>query len=97
MYRIVEGLVGELNKSGVKIHYNTEINGFTSTGNKITSVIDTTGKEWTADVILINADAAVFRGRVLKREKYSEQKLKKMNWTMGYLTFYIALKINCHK
>ena len=92
MYRIVEGLVGELNKSGVKIHYNTEINGFTSTGNKITSVIDTTGKEWTADVILINADAAVFRGRVLKREKYSEQKLKKMNWTMGYLTFYIGIK-----
>ena len=92
MYKIVEGLVNELQKSRADIHYNTEIVGYRNTGNKITSVIDTNGKEWTADAILINADAAVFRGRVLKRKKYSEENLRKMNWTMGYLTFYIGVK-----
>ncbi len=91
MYKIVEGIVGELNKAGVKFTYNTEIIDFESNGNKISSVTDKTGKKWTADAILINADAAVFRGRVLKREKYSEDKLLKMNWTMGYLTFYIGV------
>ena len=92
MYRIVEGLVSELNKAGVIIHYNTEVNDYTSKGNKITSLIDSTGKQWTADVILINADAATFRGRVLKRVKYSEERLRKMSWTMGYLTFYLGVK-----
>ena len=92
MYRIVEGLVSELNKAGVIIHYNTEVNDYTSKGNKITSLIDSTGKQWTADAILINADAATFRGRVLKRKKYSEERLRKMSWTMGYLTFYLGVK-----
>lgn len=91
MYRIVEGLVSELHKAGVTIHYNVEIVDYKSVGNKVTAVVDAQNKEWTADAILINADAALFRGRVLKREKYKEERLKKMNWTMGYLTFYIGL------
>lgn len=91
MYKIVEGLVKELDKAGVTFHYNAEIDDFRSEGKKITSVIDKNGKSWTADAILINADAALFRGRVLKREKYSEERLQKMNWTMGYLTFYIGV------
>ena len=91
MYKIVEGLVKELDKAGVTFHYNVEINDFRSEGQKITAVIDKKGKSWTADAILINADAALFRGRVLNREKYSEERLQKMNWTMGYLTFYIGV------
>jgi len=91
MYKIVEGLVKELDKAGVTFHYNVEIDDFRSEGKKITAVIDKNGKSWTADAILINADAALFRGRVLKREKYSEERLQKMNWTMGYLTFYIGV------
>lgn len=101
MYKIVEGIVSELKKAGVKITYNTEIVDFESDGKKIKSVIDKSGKKWTADAILINADAALFRGRVLKRKKYSEENLLKMNWTMGYLTFYIGVnkklpKVNHH-
>jgi phytoene desaturase len=34
----------------------------------------------------------VFRNSVFKREKYSDEKMAKMNWTMGYLTFYIGIK-----
>ena len=45
-----------------------------------------------ADVYVVNADAAVFRGRVLKKAGFSEKRLDKMSWTMAYLTFYIGLK-----
>ncbi|MBN1984988.1 MAG: phytoene desaturase, partial [Prolixibacteraceae bacterium] len=41
---------------------------------------------------VINADAAWFRGKIFNRKKYTEQKLDKMNWTMGYLTFYLGIK-----
>lgn len=93
MYKIVEGFVDELTKRNVKITYNTEIKDFTSTNNKLNSLTDQNGKKWEADIFLINADAAVFRGKVLKKKQFSEKKLAKMNWTMGYLTFYLG--VNC--
>ena len=92
MYKIVEGIVDELKKEQVKITYNTEITDYAGTGQKLDYLLDKNGNKWTADAILINGDAAVFRSRVFRREKYSVEKLDKMNWTMGYLTFYIGLK-----
>lgn len=92
MYKIVEGLVKELDKAGVKFEYNTEIAGYESNGNTFTAVIDNKGKSWSANAILINMDAALFRGKILKRKNYSDDKLLRMNWTMGYLTFYIGVK-----
>lgn len=91
MYQIVEGLVKELKESGVRIHYNVEIKEVKDSNGKVTALIDQNGKSWKADAFVINADAAVFRGRVLRRKKYTEQKLRKMKWTMGYLTFYIGV------
>lgn len=92
MYKIVEGLINELKKENVSITYNTEIVGFSGTDKNLDYLVDTTGKKWTADVYLINSDAAYFRGKVFKRSNYSEKKLDKMSWTMGYLTFYIGIK-----
>ncbi len=92
MYNITEGIVNELTKHNVNIVYNTEITCFETEKNQISSLIDREGKKWTADVFLINADAAVFRGRVFGKTKFSEQKMKKLSWTMGYLTFYVGLK-----
>jgi phytoene desaturase len=92
MYKIVEGIVAELQKENVKITYNTEIVDYVSDNKKLEYVVDKQGNKWGADVILINADAAVFRSKIFKREKYSEKKLDKMNWTMGYLTFYLGIK-----
>ena len=92
MYKIVEGLVDELKKAGVKIHYGVEITNFKQKNGKITNLIDQNGKAWHADAYVINADAAVFRGRVLNKKKYKESRLKKMKWTMGYLTFYLGVK-----
>lgn len=91
MYGIVEGILSELNKENVKITYNTEIIAYESEKSKIKSVIDKDGHKYDADIFLINADAAVFRSSVLKRKKYSPEKLSKMNWTMGYLTFYVGI------
>lgn len=91
MYKIVEGIVDELKKENVKITYNVEIVDYVASGKKLESVVDKNGKTWSSDVILVNADAAVFRSKIFKREKYSEAKLDKMNWTMGYLTFYIGV------
>ncbi len=92
MYKIVEGIVDELKKENVKITYNTEIVDFIGNSKKLDYLIDKQGNKWAADIILVNGDAAVFRSRVFKREKYSIEKLDKMNWTMGYLTFYLGIK-----
>jgi phytoene desaturase len=92
MYKIIEGLVAELEKEDVKITYNTEITGYAQNNKKLGYLIDNEGKKWTADIVLINSDAAVFRSKIFKRKAFSEKKLDKMNWTMGYLTFYLGLK-----
>jgi phytoene desaturase len=92
MYRIVEGLLAELEQENVTITYNTEIVGFVSTKGKLDHLVDANGRIWNSDVYLINADAALFRNKVFRRKKYSEANLSKMSWTTGYLTFYLGIK-----
>lgn len=92
MYTIVESLVAELKKMGVSFNYNIEIVDFKADGNQLTSLLDQHGNTWKSDQFIINSDAAYFRGRVFQRPEFSEQRLQKMDWTMGYLTFYIGVK-----
>ncbi len=92
MYKIVEGIVNELEKENVNITYNTEIVDYMSNGRKLEFLVDKEGKKWSADRFIVNADAAVFRNKIFKRKKYSEKNLNKMSWTMGYLTFYLGIK-----
>lgn len=92
MYTIVESLVRELGKHHADFHYNTEIVGYAGNDHRITSLTDQNGKIWKADIFVINADAAYFRGTVLKRKNFTENRLKQMSWTMGYLTFYLGIK-----
>lgn len=92
MYTIVESLVEELKKFDVTFHYNTEIVDYVSDNDKLSSLIDQNKKSWQADIFVINSDAAYFRGIVFNRKKFAEKRLKRMSWTMGYLTFYIGLK-----
>ena len=73
-------------------NFNTEIVGYKSEKGRLTSLTDQYGKSWQADVFVINSDAAYFRGSVFKRRKFSDDNLKKMSWTMGYLTFYVGVK-----
>jgi phytoene desaturase len=92
MYKIIEGIIEELEKEKVKIHYNTEIKDFIAENNKLSALVDQDGKKWTADIIIINSDAAVFRGSVFRRPGFSTEKLDKKSWTMGPLTVYLGLK-----
>ncbi len=92
MYKIVEGLVEELNRENVRFTYNTEIVSYGGSEQQLEYLIDSEGNKWQSDIFLINADAAVFRNRILQRKSWSTEKLDKMNWTMGYLTFYLGIK-----
>jgi phytoene desaturase len=92
MYRIIEGIIDELEKENVKISYNTEITDYIAENNRLSALVDQNGKKWTADIIIINSDAAVFRGSVFRRPGFSIEKLDKKSWTMGPLTIYLGLK-----
>ncbi len=91
MYKIVEGLLRHLEQRGVKIHYNTDITGFISSGGRIESLLDSKGNDYKADSYLINADAALFRSQVFHRKKFTDARLRKLHWTMAPLTIYLGL------
>ncbi len=92
MYRIVEGLVREAGKAGIRIHYNVTITGFESDGKRNRAFTDTTGKRWEADIFVVNADAAMFRGRVFQRKAFTDSKLDSMQWTLAPFTMYLGVK-----
>ncbi len=91
MYRIVEGMVELLEKRGATFRYNTEITEVKAEGKSVNRFVDSKGNKFEADIFLVNADAALFRGKVLQRKKFSESRLKKLEWTMGYLTVYVGI------
>jgi phytoene desaturase len=92
MYKIVEGLLGEMEKRGIRIHYNTEIVGFSEKKGRLESLLDDKGNKWEADLFVINSDAAGFRHRVFNRPAFSEAKLDKMKWTLAPFTMYLGVK-----
>ena len=92
MYNIVEGLVKYLKNKGVKFYFNVEVDQYLEKEkHKLNGFIDKTGKQWIADIFLINADAALFRGTVFNRKAYQKNKLEKMQWTMAPFTMYIGI------
>lgn len=92
MYRLVEEIMKILSEKNVKIFYNTEIVAVGNNNGKVYELIDQTGKRWTADIFISNSDAAAFRGQILKREKFSEEKLDSMHWTLAPFTVYLGVK-----
>ena len=71
MYHIIESMVKVLEDKGVKIHYNTEIVGAEQKNGTLLALTDGSGKRWTADQFIINADAASFRGKVFHHKKWN--------------------------
>jgi phytoene desaturase len=92
MYRITESMLKLLDEKNVKIQYNTEIVSTKESAGKLTALIDQNGKEYKADLFVSNSDAASFRGQVLKRPEWNEQKLDKMDWTLSPFTIYLGVK-----
>jgi phytoene desaturase len=91
MYRIVEGLTRELEKKGIPIHYNTEITGYRENNGFLTALTDQDGREWNADIFVVNSDAAFFRHKVFHRTEFSEEKMDRMQWTLAPLTIYLGI------
>ena len=77
MYKIVEGLLEEIEKRGITIHYNTEISGFTEKDGRLESLTDQNGKKWESDLFVINSDAAGFRHHVFNRSAIPKRNLTK--------------------
>lgn len=53
MYQIVTGLLKELDKAGVKLHYQVEIDNFEQKNGNLTAMLDTKGRKWTADAFVV--------------------------------------------
>ncbi|MEJ2194296.1 MAG: phytoene desaturase family protein [Ignavibacteriaceae bacterium] len=92
MYSIVKEIVKILKARNVKIVYNTEIVGVGNNNGTVAQMIDQNGKVWEADIYVSNSDAAAFRGKVLKRKSYSEEKIDAMHWTLAPFTIYLGVK-----
>lgn len=93
MYKIVEGLLQELEKENIRIHYNTEITDYISeNGKDVTGFIDQEGNEWKGDIFVVNSDAAWFRGKIFNRKNYSDTKLDNKKWTLAPFTMYLGVK-----
>lgn len=91
MYKLTAELQRILENLGVEFIFNTEIVDFErKTGGIL--LIDKNGHKWDSDIFIINSDAASFRGQILKRDKFNEKKLDKMNWTLAPLTIYLGVK-----
>ena len=92
MYRMVEVLVDILEKRGVEFFYNTEITEVLQRGGILDAVVDSTGRSWQADIFICNADAAAFRGKVLSRPAFSDERLDRMDWSLSPFTVYLGVK-----
>lgn len=92
MYRIVEGLLREADRAGIRIHYNVMITDFDASDRRNRAFIDSSGKRWEADIFVVNADAAMFRGRVFRRRGFSDERLDRMQWTLAPFTMYLGVK-----
>ncbi len=92
MYKLVEELMILLNKYNVKIHYDTEIVNVNSHNGSVESFVDQKGNLWQADIFISNSDAASFRGQILNRKNFTEEKLDKMEWTLAPFTIYLGVK-----
>ncbi len=92
MYQLVRQLVAILQRRGVRFQTETTVTGVRPEGGRVAAVTDEQGHEWPADIFVVNADAAVFRGKVLQRKKFSEQRLDRMDWSFAPFTIYLGVK-----
>lgn len=92
MYNIVRSIVRILEERGVEFQFNTEVKGLGNNNGRLVEVVDQNGKKWNADIFISNSDAASFRGKILGREKFNENKLDNMHWTLSPFTIYLGVK-----
>lgn len=92
MYKLVEEIIKILKSEGVEFHFNTEVVSVENTNGSVNYLLDQNGKRWEADIFISNSDAASFRGQILNRPAFNEEKLDKMDWTLAPFTIYLGVK-----
>jgi len=92
MYTITRVIQEELESRGVNFVFNTEVTAVERQNGTMTAVQTADGQRYTADVFVSNADAASFRGEILQRPKYREEKLDKLHWTLAPFTIYLGVE-----
>ncbi len=92
IYRVVEELVRLLEEKGARLVYDTEVVRVQENAGWTEAVVDQNGKTWKADIFVCNADAASFRGLVLNRPGFRQERLDKMEWSMAPFTIYLGVK-----
>lgn len=92
MYRIVEEMVATLKTKGVLFDFQVEVTDVETRGDQVTALRDKNGRRWSADIYVCNADAASFRGLVLKRKNFSVKRLDRMHWSMAPFTLYLGVE-----
>jgi phytoene desaturase len=97
MYKLIEELVKILKARGVEFHFNTEVVNIVNKKNYVYEVVDSAGKCWNADIFIANADAASFRGQILGRKKFTNERLDRMHWTLAPFTIYLGVKGKVNK
>jgi len=92
MYQLIRELVAALSQRGVRFEYETKVMSVREEDGRAAAVVDEQGRDWKADLVIVNADAAVFRGKVLGRDKFSDERLDQMDWSFAPLTVYLGVK-----
>ncbi|HPB68058.1 MAG TPA: phytoene desaturase family protein [Candidatus Omnitrophota bacterium] len=92
MYSLVEDLVEIIKTKGGRLIFESEVREVLKNNNRAVGVEDQNGRRWEADVFVCNADAASFRGQILRRPEYCPARLDKMNWSFAPFTIYLGVK-----
>lgn len=97
MYKLIEEIIKILEEKNVRLVYNTEVVSAGNNNGMLYEVVDQNGKKWEADIFISNSDAASFRGSILDREKFSQDRLDKMHWTLAPFTVYLGVRDKINK
>jgi phytoene desaturase len=90
MYRVVERLLEETERLGVKIHLNREVEKVIIKNKKARGIRLVSGKEVMADVVIANADLPYVYDKLLPDGRKAAA-LKKKDYSCSAITFHWAL------
>jgi phytoene desaturase len=93
MFKIVEGMVTLARELGVDIQLDSEVERIEAPNRKVTQVVTTQGKVYTADVLVGGADYHHIETQLLPNDQrnYSDQYWDKRTMAPSSLLYYIGL------
>jgi phytoene desaturase len=93
MGKLVQGLVGLIERQGNDIHCGAEVGEITIEGRAATGVRLTTGEHIKSDIVVSNADTAWTYRKLLPaaaRRRWTDKKLDRASYSMGLFVWYFG-------